>query len=118
MQFLQYADVSFNFSPSLLVWYFVFGAGSWYSDRLVPSWALSSVNALKAVNAKGNVSILKRFNLRKGIIVTQLTLTLIFFFLISTGIKQVRYSLANSFGADKDYIVNLQLQGRNIKSKD
>ena len=115
LQFLQYADVSFNFSPSLLVWYFVFALAVGIVIGLVPSWALSSVNALKAVNAKGNVSILKRFNLRKGIIVTQLTLTLIFFFLISTGIKQVRYSLANSFGADKDYIVNLQLQGQEYK---
>jgi putative ABC transport system permease protein len=118
LQFMQFFDISFNFSTSLLVWYFLFALLVGIFIGVVPSLIISSVQALKAIQSKGNLGLLKKFSLRKGIIITQLSVTLIFFFIITTGFKQVNYSLQNSFGADKDYVVNLNLQGKDyIKVK-
>ncbi|MEP7322643.1 MAG: ABC transporter permease [Saprospiraceae bacterium] len=112
LQFMQLFDISFKFSTSLLVWYFLFALVVGVFIGLVPSLIVSSIQALKAMQSKGNIGLLKKFSLRKGIIITQLSMTLLFFFIITTGFKQVNYSLQNSFGADKDYVVNLNLQGK------
>ncbi|MEO5581224.1 MAG: ABC transporter permease [Saprospiraceae bacterium] len=118
LQFMQLFDISFKFSTSLLVWYFLFALVVGVFIGLVPSLIVSSIQALKAMHTNGNIGLLKKFSLRKGIIITQLSVTLIFFFIITTGFKQVNYSLQHSFGADKDYVVNLNLQGKDyIKVK-
>lgn len=111
LQFLNSVDISLQISTSLYVWYFAFAILVGVIIGVVPALLVSKISALKSMQNLGSVRILKHLSLRKMIIVSQLSMTLIFFFLITGAVKQIKYSMRTNFAADRDYTINLDLQG-------
>lgn len=111
LSFLNYLEVNLNFKPGLYIWYLGFALFVGVLVGVIPAMLISKIDALKSMNKSSSIRLLRHLSWRKMIIVSQLTLTLVFFFMVTTGIKQINYALKSNFGADRVYTINLNLQG-------
>ncbi len=79
---------------------------------LLPAITLSKTKPISILQRATNYPLMKRMGLRRVLLVTQLSFTLLFMILVTISWKQVQYALRVNFGFDRPQtlLVNLQDQ--------
>ena len=80
---------------------------------LIPAAFFSRVNTAVVLKDAAGITLFKHINLRKGLIVFQYTLSLLFIVMVSIGFRQYRYSLSFDLGFKTDNILTIELQRNN-----
>ncbi len=112
LDFLNSMDITLRMDWPLLIWYLGFALLVGILIGVLPAMMISRVGILASIQKSSGLRILSQVSLRKVIITGQLAMTLVFFFLITTSYRQIRFALQSNFGAGQDYTVNLNLQGQ------
>lgn len=78
---------------------------------LLPALFFARVNAISALRNTSSVKVFKHVSLRRGLVVVQYTLTLIFITTTAIGYVQYKDILAFDLGFNTDNILNINMQG-------
>jgi ABC-type antimicrobial peptide transport system permease subunit len=100
-------------SVELVLWFTCFALLTGLIAGLAPSIFFMRISSLRALRGSGNLKTLSRINLRKGLIVAQFTLSIIFILALLIANKQYSYSLNKNMGFDSENILNISLMGNN-----
>ncbi len=85
---------------------------------LLPAGYLSSFQPLKVLKGAGDLKVRSRLTLRKALIVTQFTLSVIFVVMVSVLNQQIKYVLQADYGINQENLLNVRLQGNDFKNFD
>lgn len=77
---------------------------------LLPASLFSKINTARVLKDLSAVKLFRHINLRKGLIIFQYTLSILFIVLVSIGYKQYRYSLSFDLGFKTENILTIDLQ--------
>ena len=77
---------------------------------IVPAAFFARLNAALVMKDSSGLRLFKHINLRRGLILFQYTLSILFIVVVSIGFKQYRYSLAFDLGFKTDNILSIDLQ--------
>ncbi len=103
--------VRLELSPQLIGMFLVFAILTGLIAGLSPSLFFSRLSSLNALRSGKMLKTLSGINFRKGLIVAQFTLSIIFVMAVVITNKQYTYSLNKDMGFDKSNILNVSLQG-------
>ncbi|HMG92074.1 MAG TPA: ABC transporter permease [Chryseolinea sp.] len=81
----------------------------------LPAAFFSRLNPALVMKDASGLTLFKHVNLRKGLIVFQYTLSILFITLVSIGFRQYRYSLSFNLGFKTDNILSIDLQRNNAQ---
>jgi putative ABC transport system permease protein len=81
----------------------------------LPAAFFSRLNPALVMKDASGLTLFKHVNLRKGLIVFQYTLSILFIVLVSIGFRQYRYSLSFDLGFRTDNILSIDLQHNNAQ---
>ncbi len=98
-------------STGLVLWFLLFAVVSGLIAGIAPSMYFARLSSLKALRSGGTLKTLAKINFRKGLIIGQFTLSIMFILAIVIANKQYTYSLNYDMGFDKENILNVSLQG-------
>jgi len=98
-------------SLELVMWFVCFAIITGLIAGLAPSLFFMRISSLKALRVSGTLRTLSKINLRKGLIVAQFSLSIIFILALIITYKQYSYSLNKNMGFDSENILNISLKG-------
>lgn len=81
----------------------------------LPAAFFSRINPAVVMKDASGLTLFKHVNLRKGLIVFQYTLSILFIVLVSIGFRQYRYSLSFDLGFKTDNVLSINLQHNNAQ---
>ncbi|MEO9482982.1 MAG: ABC transporter permease [Ekhidna sp.] len=96
---------------SLVFWFGCFALVTGLIAGMAPSVFFSKLSSLKALRGGGSLKALSRINFRKGLIIAQFTLSIIFILALVITNKQYSFSINHQMGFDKENILNISLEG-------
>ncbi len=82
---------------------------------LLPAIALSKFSPLSIMQKLENVKVFRRIGLRKALIVSQFSISLIFILVLNIAWKQIKFSIKENFGSNRTDVVNVQLMGNSFE---
>lgn len=103
--------VRLELSVELIGLFVVFAIITGLIAGLSPSLFFARLSSLNALRSGKMLKTLSGINFRKGLIVAQFTLSIIFVMAVVITNKQYTYSLNKDMGFDKENILNVSLQG-------
>lgn len=103
--------VSLELTPQLVAWFVGFALVTGLIAGLSPSLFFARLSSLNALRSGKALKTLSGINFRKGLIVAQFTLSIIFVMAVVITHKQYSFSINKDLGFDKANILNLSLQG-------
>ncbi|MCE7994539.1 MAG: FtsX-like permease family protein [Roseivirga sp.] len=101
-------------SPKILVFFLLFAASVGFLAGFFPAAFLSKLRAVSVLKDASSTKLFSKVNMRKVLIVTQFTLSLIFIISASIEFKQYKYSLAFDLGFNTENVLNVRLQGNDM----
>ena len=105
--------VTLRLTPQLIGWFSIFAIATGFVAGLSPSLFFSRLSSLNALRSGKMLKTLSGINFRKGLIVAQFTLSIIFVMAVVITHKQYAFSINKDLGFDKANTLNLSLQGNN-----
>lgn len=119
-QFLQmivngHRTFSLEITPTTFVIFLVFAVFTGFIAGVLPASYFSKLNPIQTLRNASASGKLSKVSIRKGLIVVQFALSLVFILSVSIIIKQYRYALNFDHGFQKDNILDIQLKGVNDK---
>ncbi|WP_462253683.1 ABC transporter permease [Ekhidna sp.] len=103
--------VSLELTPQLIIWFLCFAIVTGLIAGLSPSLFFARLSSLNALRSGKALRTLSGINFRKGLIVAQFTLSIIFVMAVVITHKQYSYSLNKDLGFDRSNVLNVSLQG-------
>ncbi|NQZ75715.1 MAG: ABC transporter permease [Ekhidna sp.] len=103
--------VSLELSAQLILLFVAFAIVTGLIAGLSPSLFFARLSSLNALRSGKVLKALSGINLRKGLIVCQFTLSIIFVMAVVITQKQYTYSVNKDLGFDRENILNLSMQG-------
>lgn len=103
--------VSLELTPELIGWFLCFALLTGVIAGLSPSLFFARLSSLNALRSGKALKTLSGINFRKGLIVAQFTLSIIFVMAVVITHKQYSYSLNKDLGFDRSNVLNISLQG-------
>ncbi|HYC84579.1 MAG TPA: ABC transporter permease [Chryseosolibacter sp.] len=82
---------------------------------LLPAGYLSAFKPAKVLKDSANLKIYSRLTLRKILVVTQFTLSIVFIIVVLVIYRQVNYMVTKDYGINDKDIMNIRLQGANFQ---
>lgn len=101
-------------SPKVFLFFILFAVLVGFLAGFFPATFLSKLRAVSVLKDASNTKLFSKVNMRKVLIVTQFTLSLIFIISASIELKQYKYALAFDLGYDTENVLNIWLQGNDI----
>lgn len=101
-------------SPKILFFFVLFAALVGFLAGFFPAAFLSKLKAVSVLKDASSTKLFSKVNMRKVLIVTQFTLSLIFIISASIEFKQYKYALAFDLGFNTENVLNVQLQGNDM----
>ncbi len=113
MELLPRAEemVTLRLTPQLISWFTLFAIITGLVAGLSPSLFFSKLSSLNALRSGKMLKTLSGINFRKGLIIAQFTLSIIFVMAVVITHKQYKFSLNKDLGFDQSNILNVSLQG-------
>jgi ABC-type antimicrobial peptide transport system permease subunit len=103
--------VSLELSPRLVLYFIALAAGVGLVAGFLPALFFSRINPAQVLKDATSLTVFRRINLRKALIVIQYTLSLVFITATLIGYKQYRGFLTFDLGYRTENILNIKLQG-------
>ena len=108
-------------TPTTLITFIVFSIVTGVLAGIFPATYFSKLNPIETLRNASQNGRLSKVSVRKGLIVFQFTLSLVFILGVAIIIKQYRYALNFDYGFQKENILEIQLNGTNpdvLKTED
>jgi putative ABC transport system permease protein len=91
------------------VWFLLFALFTGVLAGGLPAWLLSSFKPVQVMKTVSSIRVFKSMGLRKGLIVIQFSVSLLFVIFFTTMYKQIEYLRSFSYGFNQENIINLPL---------
>ena len=95
--------------------FFIFALITGFLSGILPSVYISSFNPIKVLKGATNVKLLSKITLRKILLVTQFTFSMIFIISIIAIYSQMNYMINAKMGFDRDIVYNIWLQDNDFE---
>ena len=102
--------VQLDLTPELIGWFVLFAIVTGLIAGLSPALFFSRLSSLNALRSGKILKTLSGINFRKGLIVAQFTLSIIFVLAVVIIDKQYRFALNFDLGFDKQNVLNVDMQ--------
>jgi ABC-type antimicrobial peptide transport system permease subunit len=115
-QFLQmivngHRTFSLEITPFTFLIFLLFAIFTGFAAGALPASYFSKLNPIQTLRNSSATGKLSKVNIRKGLIVVQFALSLVFILSVAIVIKQYRYALNFNHGFQKENILDIQLKG-------
>ena len=112
LQFTELMDIRLSEDASLYTLFLLFALVVGLVAGLLPAITLSKTSPQNALQKLQNIQWMRRFGLRKSLLVVQFVATLVFFITVTVAWRQINYATRINFGFNqpKTLLVNLQQQ--------
>jgi putative ABC transport system permease protein len=97
----------------IVLYFFAMSIGVGLLAGFIPAAFFSKLNTSVILKDSSGIALFKHINLRKGLIVFQYTLSILFIVLVSIGYRQYRYSLSFDLGFKTENILSIDIQRNN-----
>jgi len=111
MKFMTLLEISPDENIRVYIWFLLFALTTGLIAGLIPASYMSSFNPVLIFKDISSVKVLSRMFLRKFLVVTQFTVSIVLVITIILLYRQIRFYLNTDYGFNKENIVNIQLQG-------
>ncbi|MEM6700066.1 MAG: ABC transporter permease, partial [Bacteroidota bacterium] len=98
-------------TPQLYLMFFGFSLLVGLLAGIFPAFNISSFSPLQAIQQLANVKIISKVGIRKALITSQFTFSLIFIIAVIIVIQQQSYVMQTDLGVKTDNILNVSMQG-------
>jgi len=95
--------------------FFIFALITGFLSGILPSVYISSFNPIKVLKGATNVKLLSKITLRKILLATQFTFSMIFIISIIAIYSQMNYMINAKMGFDRDIVYNIWLQDNDFE---
>lgn len=103
--------VSLDFTLTTIVLFILFTLFTGIVAGFLPAFLLSKVQALQILKGNSSLKIFGGLGFKKGLLVAQFALSMVFIVITITAYRQYVFSLEYNMGFRKENIVNVRLQG-------
>lgn len=104
-----------NGDITLLAWFVAFSLVVGLLAGALPAWMLSAYKPVQVLKNLSGIKLIKRLALRKGLVVFQFTLSLIFIIILLVYYQQSHYMVTADYGYSRKNIIKIPLQGMDYK---
>lgn len=111
---LAQLDITFNMDATTAGLFLGFTILVGLIAGFLPAIVLSKFNPISIIQKLENVKVFRRIGLRKALIVSQFSISLIFILVLTIAWKQINYSITENFGSSRTDIVNVSLMGQSF----
>jgi len=94
--------------------FFLFALLTGFLSGILPSIYISSFNPIKVLKGVTNIKLLSKITLRKILLVTQFTFSMIFIISIIAIYIQMNYMVNAKMGFERDFVYNIYLKGNDF----
>jgi putative ABC transport system permease protein len=102
---------SLEITPTTFSIFLVFAIFTGFAAGVIPATYFSKLNPIQTLRNSSASGKLSKVSIRKGLIVVQFALSLVFILSVSIVIKQYRFALNFDHGFQKENILDVQLKG-------
>ncbi len=115
LQFAEFTDLHLEEDVSALGIFLLFAIVVGAIAGLLPALTFANISPQAILQKIQNIKLIRRFGFRKFLLVIQLTLTLVFFIIITIAWQQVNYATKISFAYDQPKTLMIDMQGVDYK---
>ncbi|WP_234364288.1 ABC transporter permease [Lunatibacter salilacus] len=105
--------VKLKLTPVVIFYFILFSISVGIIAGFMPAIFFSKVNVIDALKNSSPLKIFKKVSFRRGLVIVQYTLTLIFITTTAVGYVQYKSILAFDLGFNTENILNIDMQGNN-----
>ena len=110
MKLMSLLEISPKQGFTVYLWFFIFAVITGFLSGILPAVYISALNPIKVLKGVTNIKLLSKITLRKILLVTQFTFSMIFIISIILIYKQMNYMINAEMGFDRDFVYNVRLQ--------
>lgn len=108
---MQSFQISFDEDYRLYLYFLAFAVGVGMVAGLLPAGYLSAFKPIKVLKDSGSMKVYSRLALRKVLVVTQFSLSVLFIIVVLVIYNQVNYMVTKDYGINDTNTLNVRLQG-------
>ncbi len=112
LSFTQFLDVSIEEDRWAMGWFLGFAVGVGLLAGALPALAMSRISPVSVLQGLLNLKFFKHLGLRKVLLISQFTVSLVFIILVTTVSKQIGFLMTMDYGFNSSQILNVELQGQ------
>jgi ABC-type antimicrobial peptide transport system permease subunit len=103
--------LTLDFSPGMIGWFILLAVGVGFAAGIFPAIFFARVNAIRVLKNLSSVRVFGNLSIRKGLIVAQFAISLMFIAATIIGYKHYKHVLAFDLGFDTENVLNIRLFG-------
>ena len=111
LSFIRMININFKTDAGIILSFIAFAIALGLVAGLLPAALLSRIKPLILLQKLQNLKLFRHMGLRKGLLVVQFMISLVFIIMVTIMYKQLTYAMNINFGTKQTHIFNIQLQG-------
>ncbi|MBK6998078.1 MAG: ABC transporter permease [Lewinellaceae bacterium] len=112
LSFTEFMDVTVQEDRVTLLWFLGFGVAVGLIAGALPALAMSKISPVSVLRKLESIRFFRRVGLRKALLVTQFTVSLVFILLVTVISQQMGHIMGMEYGFRTEQILNVRLQGQ------
>lgn len=112
LSFTEFMDIDMREDWKVFALFIVFAGLTGLVAGLIPALGLSKTKPLVVLQKFQNTKFIRRFGLRRALLLTQFTLTLFFLIMVTVAWRQVNYAMSVNFGFGQPNTLLVDMQGQ------
>lgn len=111
LSFAAFTDLSVKADAMTALWFLGFAVVIGIIAGLLPALTMSRVSPTAVLRKLESIKLFKRVGLRKVLLVSQFTVSLVFIILVTVIARQIGFVMSLDYGFNTSRILNIKLQG-------
>lgn len=115
LSFTEFTDVSVQEDRVTTLWFVGFAIAVGLISGALPALAMSKISPSSVLRKLEGIRLFRRLGLRKTLLVTQFTVSLVFIIVVTVISKQIGHVMSMDYGFRTSQILNVPLQGQSAE---